>query len=358
MRRQPRGCARELRRRARLDRRAGGRGATDGARGGAAEAWTASRVGVDIGGTFTDIVLLGDDGRVLTKEGLVERRRLRPRDRRRLWPSCSRSSALDGGAIDEVLHGTTVASNAILEHKGARTGLITTKGFRDVLEIRNLRMPRLYDITWKKPPPLVERHLRVEVDERMDVKGEVDRPLDQADAERAVRMLLEQGIEAIAVCLLHCLRQSGARAADQGRSIRGWPRICRSRISSEVLPEIKEYERTSTTVINAYVMPIVAALSAAAAARSWTRQGVNGAAADHAVERRADDRRRRPRPRPLHIIESGPAGGVVGAQALARADRHRRTSSPSTWAAPRPRPRSSSTARYSRRSNTRSAAAS
>src|ERR1051326_5325528 len=117
------------------------------------------RAGVDIGGTFTDIVLLGEDGSRYTKkvsstvddyaraivEGLA---------------SLLREIGGAPGDVGEVLHGTTVASNAILEHKGAKTGLITTKGFRDVLEIRNLRMPRLYDMSWTKPPPLVERRLR------------------------------------------------------------------------------------------------------------------------------------------------------------------------------------------------------
>src|SRR5947207_5495282 len=125
------------------------------------------RVGVDIGGTFTDIVLLGSDGTIHTKkisssvgnyaqaivEGLGE---------------VFGETGLAGGAIEEIRHGTTVASNAILEHKGARVGLITTAGFRDVLEIRTLRMPRLYDIGWTKPEPLVERYLRKTVDERVD----------------------------------------------------------------------------------------------------------------------------------------------------------------------------------------------
>jgi N-methylhydantoinase A len=120
---------------------------------------TGYRVGIDIGGTFTDIVFLGAEGRTITKkvsssvdnyaraivEGLGE---------------VFREHGLAGPDVAEVLHGTTVASNAILELKGARTGLITTKGFRDVLEIRNLRMPRLYDIAWQKPPTLVERYLR------------------------------------------------------------------------------------------------------------------------------------------------------------------------------------------------------
>src|SRR5438094_10331285 len=163
---------------------------------------TRYRVGVDIGGTFTDIVFLGEDGRRLTKkvsstvdnyataivDGLAE---------------LIREYHLDDAEIVELLHGTTVASNAILELKGARTGLITTKGFRDVLEIRTLRMPRLYDISWTKPPPLVERYLRRVVDERIDAKGRVERALERADAAAQVDALLAEGVEAIAVCLIN-----------------------------------------------------------------------------------------------------------------------------------------------------------
>src|ERR1700736_3840400 len=155
------------------------------------------RAGVDIGGTFTDIVLLGDRGERYTKkvsstvddyaraivEGLA---------------TLLDEIGAEAGGIVELLHGTTVASNAILEHKGAKTGLITTKGFRNVLEIRNLRMPRLYDMSWTKPPPLVERRFRVEVDERVDAEGGIDRPLDETSVERAARFLAEEGVEAAA----------------------------------------------------------------------------------------------------------------------------------------------------------------
>ena len=113
------------------------------------------------------------------------------------------SHALEGIAIGEVMHGTTVASNAILEMTGARTGLITTRGFRDVLELRTLRMPRLYDLAWEKPPPLVERYLRMEVDERIDANGNIQREVESADIEQAVERLLAEGVEAIAVCLLN-----------------------------------------------------------------------------------------------------------------------------------------------------------
>src|SRR5262244_3067323 len=160
------------------------------------------RVGVDIGGTFTDIVLLDEGGRIHTKkvsssvddyaraivDGLGE---------------LFRETGLGGGDLTEVLHGTTVASNAILELKGARTGLITTRGFRDVLEIRRLRMPRLYDIAWEKPTPLVERRLRMEVAERITARGDVEIPLDPAEVERVLDRLLGHGIEALAVCLLN-----------------------------------------------------------------------------------------------------------------------------------------------------------
>jgi N-methylhydantoinase A len=276
---------------------------------------TSYRVGVDVGGTFTDIVLLGSDGTLHTKkvsssaenyaqaivEGLTE---------------VFRETGLAGEAIEEIRHGTTVASNAILEHKGARTGLITTKGFRDVLEIRTLRMPRMYDIGWTKPAPLVERYLRQVVDERINAQGVVEKPLHQAEAERAVDALLAEKVEAIAVCLLHSFVNSTHEEAIKTIVKQKAPHLPCS-ISCEVLPEIKEYERTSTTVVNAYVTPIVASYlrslrkgldGAGVRARLLLMQSNGGLTTDAAAVER-----------PIHIIESGPAGGVVGAQALARA---------------------------------------
>ncbi len=278
---------------------------------------TSYRVGVDVGGTFTDIVLLGSDGTIHTKkissssenyaqaivDGLAE---------------VFRETGLGGAAIEEIRHGTTVASNAILELKGARTGLVTTKGFRDVLEIRTLRMPRMYDIGWTKPAPLVERALRQVVDERVNAAGEVERPLDARDAERAVDALLAEKVEAIAVCLLHSFTNPQHELLLKKIIQRKAPSLPCS-ISSEVLPEIKEYERTSTTVINAYVTPIVARYlralrkgldEAGVKARLLLMQSNGGLTTDAAAAER-----------PIHIIESGPAGGVVGVQALARAKR-------------------------------------
>ena len=276
---------------------------------------TTYRAGVDVGGTFTDIVLLGSDGTLHTKkisssaenyaqaivEGLTE---------------VFGETGLAGSAIDEIRHGTTVASNAILEHRGARTGLITTKGFRDVLEIRTLRMPRMYDIGWTKPAPLVERCLRQVVDERINANGAVERPLDRRDAERAVDALLAENVEAIAVCLLHSFTNPAHETLLGDIIRRKAPHLPLS-LSSDVLPEIKEYERTSTTVVNAYVMPIVATYlralrkgldEAGVHARVLLMQSNGGLTTDAAAAEL-----------PMHIIESGPAGGVVGAQALARA---------------------------------------
>lgn len=272
------------------------------------------RVGVDIGGTFTDIVLLGADGTIHTKkisssvgnyalaivEGLAE---------------VFAESGLGGGDIEEIRHGTTVASNAILEQKGAKVGLITTKGFRDVLEIRTLRMPRLYDMAWEKPPPLVDRYLRRVVDERVDKHGKIERDLDPADAEREVDALLSEKVEAIAVCLLNSFANPAHELAIKEIIQRKAPGLPLS-VSFDVLPEIKEYERTSTTVINAYVMPIVTTYLEALRkgldaggipARLLLMQSNGGLMTDQAAARA-----------PMNIIESGPAGGVVGAEKIAR----------------------------------------
>jgi N-methylhydantoinase A len=276
---------------------------------------TTYRVGVDIGGTFTDIVLIGSDGTVHTKKvsssvGNYAQAIVDGLD------AVFQEIRIDGGAVEELRHGTTVASNAILEHKGARVGLITTKGFRDVLEIRTLRMPRLYDIGWTKPPPLVERYLRLVVDERVNQKGEIERALDDADAERVVDALIAEGVEAFAVCLLNSFANPAHELKIKEIIERKAPGVPLS-ISFEVLPEIKEYERTSTTVINAYVMPIVATylgalrkgLDAAGIPASLLLMQSNGGLTTDAAAAK----------RPMNIIESGPAGGVIGAQALARA---------------------------------------
>ena len=272
------------------------------------------RVGVDIGGTFTDIVFLDSGGRVLTRKVSSSVEDYAQAIASGLAQVFDETS-LAGADVAEVRHGTTVASNAILENKGALTGLVTTRGFRDVLELRNLRMPRLYDLAWEKPPELVERYLRVEVEERINAHGEIVVPLAREAAEAAVDRLLAEGVEAIAVCLLNSFENPAHELLMKEVIAERAPHLV-SCISYEVLPEVKEYERTSTTVVNAYVMPTVARYLES------LRRELADASVDAPVMlmqsngglTTVEDAIRLP----CNIIESGPAGGVVGAQALAR----------------------------------------
>jgi N-methylhydantoinase A len=272
------------------------------------------RLGVDIGGTFTDIVLLAPDGRVMTKKvssSTDDYARAIVEGLSQLFAE----SALSSADIAEVLHGTTVASNAILERKGARTALITSKGFRDILEIRTLRMPRLYDLAWEKPPMLIERRLRFEVDERLTVRGTIERPLRDDEVERIADRLVAEGIETVAVCLIHAYANPVHERRIGEILARRAPDLLVS-LSADVLPEIKEYERTSTTAINAYVIPVVQRYLAALGDH-LARIGVlsplllmqsNGGLTPATEAARF----------PVNIIESGPAAGVIGGQALAR----------------------------------------
>ena len=272
-----------------------------------------ARVAIDVGGTFTDTVAVAADGAVVTHKAASD-----PTDFSRSVLSSLDLVREELGAdtrIADLVHGTTVATNAILEHAGARTGLITTRGFRDVLELRRLRTPRLYDLQWEKPRPLVPRNLRLEVAERMDAHGEVVEPLDIDGARDAIRVLLGAGVESIAVSLLH------AYANDAHERVIGdlidelAPGLPRS-LSSEVLPVAREYERTSTTVINAFVQPAMAGYLSALR-DGLRRRGIdaplgvmqsNGGAmsVEAAIER------------PVYVVESGPAAGVIAAAALAR----------------------------------------
>ena len=269
------------------------------------------RIGVDIGGTFTDLVAISGDGVVTTHktastphdygEGIIVGIRALLGDR--------------GGAVSDVLHATTVGSNTVLESKGAKTALITTRGFRDILEIRDLRMPVLYDIGWTKPRALVERRLRLEVDEKMRPDGSVAVALDRDSMGPVIDRLRSENVASVAICLLHSYANP-AHEQDVAALVRAaLPDVAIS-VSSEILPEIKEYPRTSTTVINAYVQPIVRAYITALDAR-LRALGIeaplqlmqsNGGLASAAFAAES----------PAHIIESGPAAGVVGAAALAR----------------------------------------
>ena len=275
---------------------------------------TEIRVGIDIGGTFTDIVFLQPDGTVWTHKTLST-----PSDYshaiRDGVQALLTQTAVGAERIQDVLHGTTVATNAILEGKGAKTGLITTKGFRDVLEIRRMRSNRLYDINWQKPAPLVPRAWRREVTERLDFRGDVLTPLDIEETRQEIQRLVAAGIESIAVCLLHAYANPDHERAIGDLLAQEAPGITVS-LSSQVLPEMKEYERTSTAVINAYVQPVVqhylqameTHLHALGVQAPLLIMQSNGGLMPAEAARDA----------PMHIIESGPAAGVTGALTLGR----------------------------------------
>ena len=272
------------------------------------------RVGVDIGGTFTDIVVLRPDGR-LDKLKVPS------------TPADYSQAIIDGvraycdehdlapADIAEFVHATTVATNAILERKGARTALLTTEGFRDVLELRRIRIPLSYDLDWEKPVPLVERALRFEVKERLDATGNVLTALDPATLEPVLAQLKAADVQAVAVCFLHSYRNAAHESVVGDIVRRHLPQVLVS-LSCEVLPEMLEFERTSTTVVNAYIAPLIThylqALRAKLAAGNvraplLVMQSNGGLISAVSAMRR-----------PVTIIESGPAAGVVAAARLAR----------------------------------------
>ena len=269
------------------------------------------RLGCDIGGTFTDFVLLNDQtGEIKTYKCLTT-----PKDP---------SDAVEHGiremegptpgfvvALDELIHGTTLVINSIIERKGAKTGLITTKGFRDVLEIgRGIRYAP-YDIFAEFPKPLIPRRLRLDVDERIRSDGTVLKPLDPKEARRIVRSLLKMGVESIAVCLLNSFENPSHELMLKEIIEKEAPGIPVS-ISYRVLPQIKEYERTSTTVTNAYVKPLTGRYLSRLAGRLESI-GFKGklfimlsSGGVTSVETAAEF--------PVRIIESGPTAAVIAGQ--------------------------------------------
>ncbi|MCE4574769.1 hydantoinase/oxoprolinase family protein [Caballeronia sp. CLC5] len=212
-----------------------------------------ARIGVDIGGTFTDLVLLDDKGYVtFTKVSST--------------PAAPEEAVLTGvqrileqagmktSDVTEVLHGTTVGSNTMLQKVGAKCGLITTKGFRDVLEIGRVRTPTMFDLSWDKPVPLVERQYRLEIDERVLASGDVLRPTPVDQVIEAGKFFQREGVESVAICFINSYKNGANEKAALEAFQQAFPDISVT-ASISVLPELREYERTSTTVVNAYVLP-------------------------------------------------------------------------------------------------------
>jgi N-methylhydantoinase A len=217
------------------------------------------RLGIDVGGTFTDVVAVDDAGRVsLAKapstprdpavgvlDGLAKLARALGLDRAKLL-----------GDTERIVHGTTVATNALLERKGARVGLLTTEGHRDVLEMREGLKDDRYNLRMPPPVPLVPRHFRLGVRERLRADGRVEIPLDRRSLDRAIAALKSAEVESVAVCYFHSYRDPRHERLTRAALGKALPKVYVS-LSSEVLPQIKEYERVCTTVVNAYVGPIL-----------------------------------------------------------------------------------------------------
>ena len=212
------------------------------------------RVATDVGGTFTDLVAV-DDGAGNDSTPLTVKCDSTPPDFERGVQDVLRKANVDPPSIAFFAHGSTVVINAIAERKGARTGLITTRGFRDVLEIGRGNRPDLYNLMYAKPKPLVPRYLRQEITERVSHKGEVLTPLARDELAGIVETFKSEGVEAIAVSLLHAYANPAHETAIRDGIRDLWPEI--SVVPSHALTrEWREYERTSTTVLAAYIHPV------------------------------------------------------------------------------------------------------
>ena len=261
-----------------------------------------TRLGVDVGGTFTDLVALSQ-GRLITAKVPST-----PQDQSAGVMNSIETSEIEPGAVDALAHGMTVATNALLERRGARTALVTTEGFRDVIEIARQNRPSLYDLSQDRPPPLVPRGLRFTVKERMGPQGEIS-ALDEESLEEVVSSIKEAEVEAAAVCLLFAFMHPDHERRI-GEALREELPEVHVSLSSEVLPEFREYERFSTTTADAYLAPKLAAYLKNLAGKaeeagvpsplimqsSGGVVGIDDAIADAAG-----------------CLISGPAGGVVGA---------------------------------------------
>ncbi|MDA0839970.1 MAG: hydantoinase/oxoprolinase family protein [Planctomycetota bacterium] len=273
------------------------------------------QIAADVGGTFTDVVVSLPGGSILTRKvpstpPNFEVGVLIAVDE--VLAAC----AFDRSEIATVCHGTTVATNAVLERRGAKTALITTRGFRDVLELRRIRAPQLYDLFFQKPPAIVDRYLRFELTERISAGGEVLVPVNRDELEGIVERLVEQNIESIAVCFLHSYIMPDHEREVGEYLHRVLPDLPIS-LSYEVVRQRREYERTATTAVNAYIQLIMRRYldrlqgglrERGIQAPLMIMQSAGGLtpAADAAL-------------RPVFALESGPAAGVLAAGKVAKA---------------------------------------
>ncbi|MDQ3412171.1 MAG: hydantoinase/oxoprolinase family protein [Chloroflexota bacterium] len=269
------------------------------------------RVATDIGGTFTDLTYLDEEtgelgfAKVSTTPGRLEQGIL----------AALGESGVAASTIVQFVHGTTVVINAITERNGAKVGLLTTRGMRDVLEIARGNRPDIYNLLYQKPKPFVPRHLRFDIRERMDAHGEVVEPLAAADVRRAAAYFRQEGVTAVAVCFLHAYANP-AHEQRAGEIIRELLPDAYLTLSHQITREFREYERSSTAVLNSYIGPLTSRyltviedslIGIGINANVHIMQS-NGGSATVAAARAA----------PINLVESGPVGGVIGAAALGR----------------------------------------
>ncbi|MCU1806368.1 hydantoinase/oxoprolinase family protein [Cytobacillus firmus] len=266
------------------------------------------RVATDIGGTFTDLVYVNEEGEI----GVAKSHTTPPNFEKGVIDVIEKSG-IDQTAIQTFIHGTTVIINALTERKGVKTGLITTKGFRDVLEIARGNRPDLFNVRYQKPVPFVERYLRQEVEERLNYKGEVLSSLNKERLKEIIQYFKEQEVEAIAVAYLHSYVNPAHEIETVNMVKELWPEVAVT-ASHEVTKEWREYERTSTTVLNSYVKPIAASyvnrlhnklIENETDSQNYIMQSNGGTTTFNSAKQT-----------PINMVESGPVAGIYGAAVL------------------------------------------
>jgi N-methylhydantoinase A len=266
------------------------------------------RVATDIGGTFTDLVYVDENGTI----GIDKSSTTPPNFEKGVLDVIKKSS-VDQSSISMFIHGTTVIINALTERKGAKTALITTKGFRDVLEIARGNRPDLFNVNYEKPTPFVERYLRREVNERVNYKGEVLRELNPDEVKECIEHFKKEGVEAIAVSFLHSYRNPSHEQQTVQLIKELWPEV-KVTASSDITQEWREYERTNTAVLNAYVQP---------AATTYINRLENELKNETEINQRyimqsngGTTKFDKAKEAPINMVESGPVAGIFGAAVL------------------------------------------
>ena len=274
-----------------------------------------ARFGVDIGGTFTDLVVVDETSGAIRVGKVLTTAKDPAHGVEQGVQALLDEAGVAPDRVRAVAHGTTLATNALIERKGARTALLTTEGFRDAVEIQREGRYDMYDLLIDPPAPLVPRHLRREVPERLLPNGAVLRPLDEAAARRIIAELLQAGVEAVAICLLHAYLNPVHERRLAALVMEVAPHLAVS-CSSDVVPEIREYERTSTTTANVYVAPLMARYledlerrlhGLGVPGQLYVMQSSGGIALPPLARRL-----------PIRLVESGPAAGALAAAQAAR----------------------------------------